>query len=567
MSWITAMMTFHSEKELIPLRGLNELAYCPRLYHLMYVQGIFDNSADTVEGSAEHKRRKARKKAGGDGTETPWGSDAVAHLTLSCSIKGITGKFDVLLNVGDSVVPVEDKHGPAPDGRACFDIGGYELAPEVWYNDQMQLAGQMWLLRANGYSCKSGRVYYRKTKSMVTLTWNDNLEAALDWTICQSRKLNGAPMPPPLHNSEKCIRCSLNHVCLPDETLALDGKLEEPRRLHPGRDHAGVLYLTTPGCKLVKDGDNLRIWQRDQHHDTISAKDVSSVCIFGNAQMSTQVLTDFFHRGISVFYFTSGGWLRGVSMPLTTQNVLLRKQQFLKLSIPDFAIRIARGIVQSKIANQRTLLRRNRSDNLSETLDKLAVYREQAGDADSSETLRGIEGIAARIYWSGFATCLRSDNSGMAMNGRNRRPPRDPVNAMLSYGYTLLMRDCYAAAAQVGLDPLFGGYHTVVPGRPALALDLMEAFRPLIVDSAVLRGVNERAFTKQDFISRPGSCVFKETARKNWIASYERRIDDMITHPAFGYRLSYRRVLHLEARLFARFLEGDISTYTPLTTR
>ena len=153
------------------------------------------------------------------------------------------------------------------------------------------------------------------------------------------------------------------------------------------------------------------------------------------------------------------------------------------------------------------------------------------------------------------------------MNGRNRRPPRDPVNVLLSFGYAMLLRDFMTALHGAGMDPLYGFYHAIVPGRPALALDLMEAFRPLVVDSTVLRAINEGSFLENDFIQGKGYCVLKPHAKKRWIKAYERRVDEMVTHPAFGYRLSYRRIFSLEARLLGRFFSGEIKEYRPLITR
>lgn len=160
-----------------------------------------------------------------------------------------------------------------------------------------------------------------------------------------------------------------------------------------------------------------------------------------------------------------------------------------------------------------------------------------------------------------------SNDKEFDMSSRNKRPPRDPVNALLSYGYTLLARDFYSAIVAVGLDPMMGFYHKAVAGRPALALDMMEAFRPLIVDSTVLRVINGNIIKKDDFLELSGCCQMKLGTKKKWLAAYENRVDELVTHPRFEYRMSYRRILQLEIRLLARVLEGEFDEYVPLMTR
>ncbi len=560
----------HNPDEYITARGLNEVAYCPRLYHLMYVQGLFDDSVDTLEGKAQHSRRRSRGKNSEnleDARETPWSNDKIKDVILSDPDLGITGKFDIVVSKGDATFPIEDKHGPAPHGSYPFHVGPFELPPSAWGNDQMQMGAQIALLRANGYQCEYGKIYYRKSNKLVEIYWSELLYNALIWSVEKARQLHKEAMPEPLIDSQKCLRCSLNHICLPDEIQYLKGNIEEPRRLHPGRSDRGILYLTTPGSYLSKNGENMKVTLPDGRSDHIPIKEIEHVCIFGNTQISTQALSVLVDRGVSISYLTTGGWICAVVTSVLKQNIAVRKAQFLKFSRTDTCLRLAQSIVSAKIANQRTLLRRNRKDNIKNALNELKIFCQKAKTISSLDSLRGIEGISSRIYWEEYHKLLNPPTGTIEMNGRNRRPPQDPVNAMLSYGYTLLLRDFYSAISGVGMDPLYGFYHQLVPGRPSLALDLMEPFRPLIVDSAVLRAVNEGSITQADFLSTQGCCLFKKDAKYKWISAYERRIDKLVTHPSFGYRLSYRRVFYIEARLLSRFIEGEINEYSPLMTR
>jgi CRISPR-associated protein Cas1 len=570
------MTTNHSESGdqfLTPLRGLNEFVYCPRLFHLMYVQGLFEESIDTLEGRLAHKRLLKSKATSSHekGAEkiVPWRSDMVRELVLSSESLRISGKFDAIVSEQGDAVPVEFKHGPAPDGERKFMVGPYQLSSCAWGNDQVQLAGQIALLKEAGHCCHKGKLYYQQTGTLVEIQWNEDLLNALKWAAEQAYELTSSPMPEPLVDSGKCIRCSLNHVCLPDETLHIKGVIDEPRQLYPGRDDYGILHLVTPGTVVGKTGDGLKIMVPDQIDTLIPIKDVAHLCCWGNVQVSTQTVLELADRGISITWLTGGGWLRATTTAPLEKNVYLRRTQYRICDDRKTCLRLARWVVEAKIENQRVLVRRNEKDlSLKDTVRKLRICRERAQNADCLESLRGIEGYAAKLYWGAFPSLLNDkEGSLLQMQGRNRRPPKDPVNALLSYGYAMLLRDFMTALHGTGMDPMYGFYHAVVPGRPSLALDLMEAFRPLVVDSAVLRGINEGSFSKDDFVQAEGFCAMKPNVKKRWIKAYERRVDEMATHPLFGYRLSYRRMFILEARLFGRFVSGELSYYHPMRTR
>lgn len=559
---------------LVPLRGLNEYVYCPRLFHLMYVQGLFEESIDTVEGRLQHQKRLARSKAGksmpaDEEPATPWPENLLREMTLTSEELGITGKCDVILETSGELVPVEVKHGGPPEGATPFQIGEWTVDAGIWPNDQIQLAGQIALLNSAGHHCSRGRLYYQKTKSLLDLVPDSSLLSALHWTIAQARNAADLPMPDPLLDSAKCIRCSLNHICLPDETHQLLGRINEPRQLYPGRDDCGIMHVITPGTHIGKHGEAIKVHIPDSPESLVPIKDVAHLCCWGNVQVTTQALLALADRGISISWMTSGGWLRAITSAPLEKNVELRRMQYRHCDKESTRLQLARWIVAAKIENQRVLIRRNADSAAAQgALQTMQECRKKSVQAESIDSLRGIEGYAAKAYWDIFPSMLTPrDNNQLPMHGRNRRPPKDPVNALLSFGYSMLLRDFMTALHGAGMDPLNGFYHSIVPGRPALALDLMEAFRPLIVDSALLRSVNEGSFTNEDFIQLPGSCIIREHAKKRWIQAYERRVDEMVTHPVFGYRLSYRRIFTLEARLLGRFFIGEIQEYHPITTK
>jgi CRISPR-associated protein Cas1 len=226
--------------------------------------------------------------------------------------------------------------------------------------------------------------------------------------------------------------------------------------------------------------------------------------------------------------------------------------------------------VASKVRNCRTLLRRNHSRPPPVVLSELEQLAKKAEQAEALESLLGLEGTAARTYFGAFSGMLKGEaavGGEFDLEGRNRRPPRDPINALLSFVYSLLSKDFALALSAAGLDPLLGFYHQPRFGRPALALDLMEEFRPLVADSVVIGALNGGSFGPGDFLTHPSGVAMRPPARKRLLFAYERRMDQVITHPVFGYRISYRRVLEVQARLLGRCLLGELEEYPSFRTR
>jgi CRISPR-associated protein Cas1 len=288
-----------------------------------------------------------------------------------------------------------------------------------------------------------------------------------------------------------------------------------------------------------------------------------------------------------------------MTLPLMTRNVGLRRAQYRAADDPARCLEAARAYVLAKVRNQRTVLKRYRRGLLAarEELDggplpdwaggtpeevvvdaaesaravgvelrAMKIALSAAERATTIDTLRGHEGDAAARYFEGLKHILPPDWRG-DLQGRSRRPPRDRVNAMLSFAYALLTREATAAIARVGLDPMLGLYHSMIPGRPALALDLMEPFRAAWADAALLRLLATRGIERTDFVVGDQSVYLSDAGRRSMIRAFERRADELVTHPRFGYRMSYRRMLELEARILAKWLGGEIDQLAPLWTR
>jgi CRISPR-associated protein Cas1 len=225
------------------------------------------------------------------------------------------------------------------------------------------------------------------------------------------------------------------------------------------------------------------------------------------------------------------------------------------------ALRIAGALIADKIANARTILRRNHPDGAHDGNwnARMKQLTQMVKRVDSPEELLAREGEAAKLYWAEFEKLVLQNNEAWSMRGRNRRPPQDPVNAMLSFAYAILVKDCTTAVMGPGLDPYLGVFHTPHHGRPSMALDLMEPFRPLIADSVVLGMIRRNEVRPEDFQFTGQAVLMKDHTRKTLLQAYKRRMDELIAHPVFGYRISYRQVLGIQATLLSRVLTGELS--------
>jgi CRISPR-associated endonuclease Cas1/CRISPR-associated protein Cas4 len=544
---------------------LNEFVYCPRLGYLEWAQGEFADNADVVEGRVAHRRVDQQKGALAEpdaNAESTW--IHARSVWLSAPVEGLTARADLLEGEGNCVTPVDYKKGRKPE----IPEGAYE--PE-----RVQVCAQGLVLRECGFQSDHGVVYFVESKERVEVPFTDALVQRTREAMRAFRELVGlAEPPPPLVDNPKCPRCSLVGICLPDEVNMLHPErhfgLDDVRRLFPARDDAIPLYVQKPGAQVGKKDDRLQVRERGELLDEMRLLDVSQVCVFGNAQVTTQVTRELCERGIPIAFLSSGGWFYGMTHGMTHKNVELRLHQYRAALDEAASLKLAHRIVQTKILNCRTLLRRNVPDLEPSVLKQLAMLAGRAGRTRSAEELLGVEGAAGHAYWAVFPRMVRppaGEALDFDMRGRNRRPPRDPVNALLSFAYSLLAKDFTLTLQAVGFDPYLGFYHRPRYGRPALALDLMEEFRPLVADSAVIGAINTGVVRAGDFINRGGAVALKQEGRARFIDAYERRMDQLVTHPVFGYRISYRRTLEVQARLLGRFLAGEIERYPMFRTR
>lgn len=339
------------------------------------------------------------------------------------------------------------------------------------------------------------------------------------------------------------------------------------------RRQLNTLYATTEGAWLHKEGANIVMQVDKQVHARLPAHMLESLVCIGRVAISPQLMNFCSEQGIRICYLTpQGRFLARVEGPVSG-NVLLRREQYRRTDNPGHCADIVRHLLIGKVHNQRAVLARGWRDHGDKLTDALAFqhalkrlkripYRLLIeSDVD---VLRGLEGEAAQSYFGVFNQLIRTESPLLRFGGRNRRPPRDAFNALLSFLYTLITHDCRSALETVGLDPAVGFLHRDRPGRPSLALDLAEEFRPLLGERLALSLINRRQLTERDFRQFDnGAVLLKDESRKTVLVAYQERKREELQHAFIGEKISIGLLPHLQAQLLARHLRGDLDAYPP----
>ena len=553
-----------ADMPLLPARMVNEYEYCPRLAYLEWVQGEWQESSDTIQGKYQHRRVD---KPGGKLPDPENAEDDqefhARSITLSSNRLGIIAKLDLVEGEGNVVTPVDYKKGKRP-----------HVAQGAYSPERVQLCLQGMLLTEHGYECTEGILYYAESRERVRVAFDEELKNQTLSAVSGLRLIAaGGQIPPPLEDSPKCPRCSLVGICLPDEVNFLKHLKTQPRPLAVTRDDGMPVYVQANRASVRKSGETLEISVEDKVVKKARLPEVSQVVLMGNVYVTTPALHELMRREIPVTWHSFGGWFLGHTIGTGHKNIELRTAQFKASFDERVCLTLAKGFVRAKIQNCRTIMRRNwKPEEKPKRLhDRFRQDMERSERVISTAELLGVEGNAAARYFGEFQNLIKQDKETkqfvFQFEKRNRRPPADPVNALLSYAYSLLTRTWTVTLTSVGFDTYRGFFHQPRYGRPALALDMMEPFRPLVADSAVLMAINNGEIRPSDFIVVAGSVNLTADGRKRFIGTFERRLSQEITHPLFGYKISYRRLFEVQARLLARFLLGELIELPQFTTR
>jgi CRISPR-associated protein Cas1 len=419
-----------------------------------------------------------------------------------------------------------------------------------------QLALQALCLREMGADVAGASVWFSTTRRRVSVEVTDELLSRAAAAVAETRAVvDGGTPPPPLEDDDRCRSCSHVSVCLPDEHRARPNA----RRIGVADPLGRVLHLATPGSRASLRRGRIEVRVRDEEPVSVPLGQVAGLVVHGNADVSSALIRETLSRGYPIVWCAWSGRVIGWASPAGGPNGDARAAQH-RLD-EHVRLDVARSIVAGKVLNQRHILRRHSLDGR----DLMRDLVRRATGASSIAELFGIEGAAASRYFESLPGAIRPAWASFA--GRLARPARDGVNAALNVAYGLLLADVLRAVVACGLDPNGGVLHSPGRNKPALALDLMEEFRPLIGDSTVLWALNNGELAETGLRDDLGVVRLTESGRKALIATYERRVSSEFKHPQFGYRVTWRRAMEIQARMFLAVVLGEADRYHPIVAR
>jgi CRISPR-associated protein Cas1 len=546
----------------VPLRviALHDLLYCERLFYLTEIEGIQNPTALIYAG------RRLHHEVANPEDETP----EQRSLEVSSERWGLVGKVDAVRRRDGQWVAIEHKRG-----RCRRDEN---RRPEAWPSDRVQAVAYAVLLEeALAEPVSQARVRYHADGVTAFVDVDQRARRDLETAIRRARELRESIARPPVAENEKlCPRCSLAPICLPEEErLAheVDESHHAAPRLFPSRREEQTLHIVSPRAYLGRSGDALLL-TNEEDKQKIPIEQIDSVVIHGFGQVSTQAIHLCSQHGVSVQWFTAGGKF-SAGTAASPGRVQQRLRQYTGLSDPAARLDLARRLVEAKIETQRRyVLRASRSEPACRAwcrprLEQMRRLLGEAPKAESSASLLGFEGTAARAYFD----CLKvlvdpGVPEELRPDGRNRRPPRDRFNCLLSFGYALLQSLVHRTLLAVGLEPALGFYHQPRTSAPPLVLDLMELFRTLLWEIPLIGSLNRGQWSPaDDFAIAPGQVWLSDAGRRKAIALFEERLTESYRHPHTGQSLSYARIVELEARLLEKEWTGCPGLFARLRLR
>lgn len=541
----------------IRVSALHALAYCPRLFYLEEVEELYTQDAAVFAGRRLHTELEKQE-------DEEW-----EDLFLVSEELGLRGRVDALQTRDRLLIPYEHKRG-----RCHRDE---QKQPQAWESDRLQILAYCCLIEASlNVEVREGRIRYHADNVLVKVPLTQEGRKAVSMAIEQARSLRQSAYRPPVTDNERlCTRCSLAPVCLPEEARLVHNQEWQPVRLFPKDDERQIIHVLEPGTRVGRSGEQLKITRRDRSFETVAVQQVGQVVLHSFAQISSQALYFCGERGIGVHFISGGGRYMGSFEP-KAGSIQRRLGQYEALTQREVCLSLAKQLVSCRGRGQRQFLMRIKRgwkqevpQEILKAIAQMQKLIKQIERAESLATLLGLEGNLAALYFGALVYGLdESVPVELRFEGRNRRPPRDRFNALLSFGYALLIKDVMNGILTVGLEPALGFYHQPRSQAAPLALDLMEVFRVPLVDMVVVASINRQQWDiKEDFEVRGMQVWLSDAGRRKLVSLYERRKEESWKHPATGYSLTYRRLLELEVRLLEKEWSGESGLFGQLVLR
>ena len=550
------LLQIPAETNTIRVSALHALAYCPRLYYLEEVEELYTQNAAVFAGRRLHAELEKQE-------DEDW-----EDLFLTSEELGLRGRVDALRTRDGQTIPYEHKRG------RCYRDENKQ--PQAWESDRLQILAYCYLIEsALGIKVTEGRIRYHADKVLVHVPFDNAGKKMVENAIATARQIRTSTQRPPVTENERlCTRCSLSPVCLPEEARLFHNREYEPLRLFPQDDEREILHILEPGTRVGRTGEQIKITRKDKPLEKIPAQQIGQLVLHSFSQISTQALHFCTYKGIGVHFVSGGGRYIG-SFDNKQGSIQRRIKQYEALNDSAFCLSLAKKLVNCRGQGQRKFLMRVRrskklkSVKLDRNIQQIQAVIKQITQITSIESLLGIEGKIAALYFGALPCILSLDvPPQMWFDGRNRRPPKDRFNALLSFGYSLLIKDVMNAILSVGLEPALGFYHQPRSQASPLALDLMEIFRVPLVDMIVVASINRQQWDVNDDYEIRGDRVWlSETGRRKFVELYEQRKQETWKHPVTKYSLTYRRLLELEVRLLEKEWMGEGSLFGQLIIR
>lgn len=529
------------DTEYLPISLVCHTVFCPRRTWLE----ANGEKTDTYQMEAGYS---AHRRVDSPGQSRP---NELRSLTLRSDTHGLVGKADLVHTDDVSVRLVEYKATPL------------RKTATVTQAQKVQLALQALCLEESGFLVSGASVRFTDHNRTIPVDLSSHLrETALDYVAQTQEIVESRNAPAPHIDDARCNSCSHLSVCLPDERQQKTVR----RRIRAADSGGQLLHVTVPGSRVSLSRGRVRISKHKEELATVATEQVDGIVVHGNIDISAALLRQMLWRRNPVVWCSSTGRVYGWSQPADGPNGASRMRQHVLFQ--NGYLPIAQKMIFAKLQNQATFLRRN-----SRTTPDTTILRELARAAlecTDINQLFGIEGEGASYYFSNFGGLVKiraMEKYSFEWVGRRGRGATDPINILLNYAYGMLTVECIRALVSCGLDPHAGVLHSSSRNKPALALDLMEEFRPIVADSAVIGMLNKLAFPLRGF-SRNGEALrLSDDGRKAIVRSIENRLEEEFTHPTFGYKVTWRRAIEVQARMLLGVIDGTQPSYKGIVTR